>query len=104
MGRLNEFFCPSCAYLVQVSGGPDRGFLVATVTISCATCRKLVDVDLPGPIYDDMLMPVPDVPAPPPPCPSARTIEHVVTEWRAPGPCPRCRETLFGTGRRWLWD
>ena len=44
MGRSYLFECPRCAYRAPVSGGPDRGLDVATLTIVCRDCRKLYDV------------------------------------------------------------
>jgi hypothetical protein len=99
MGQHFQFRCASCAYEVEVSGGPDCGFAVATQTIACSKCKKLYDVVTskdPG---------NPDAPAVPLRCPRSRGAAHRVTAWNGGDPCPRCSETMVATGESLaLWD
>lgn len=44
MGHRYGFTCPACGYQAEVSGGPDSGKLVTVQTMTCLTCRSLVDV------------------------------------------------------------
>ena len=100
MGQWNAFRCAACAYSAEVSGGPDCGRRVRTVTISCATCRKLYDVSVSDEPLKEPPDPVPDNPM----CPSGRTQTHRTELWRHPGPCPRCGETMIDEGASTDWD
>ena len=100
MGACFEFRCPGCPYTAEVSGGPDCGFSVGTVTISCATCRKLRDAVITEDAWKDEPDPVPAHPR----CPSARTRVHRTVLWCDPGPCPRCGTTMEKGELRVLWD
>ncbi|MEZ5098590.1 MAG: hypothetical protein R3C15_02025 [Thermoleophilia bacterium] len=44
MGRRYTMTCDACGYQAEVSGGPDSGKLVTVQTMTCLTCRSLVDV------------------------------------------------------------
>lgn len=100
MGAWYTFRCPGCAYTAEVSGGPDCGFNVGTVTISCATCRTLRDVDYTNEVWKEPRDPLPEHPQ----CPSARTRTHRTKLWRHPGPCPKCRVTMEDQGGITIWD
>jgi hypothetical protein len=90
MGCQYSFACPRCAYLADVSGGPDRGFMARTVTVACLGCRELRDVEV-------ATLNVTDAP----PCASSG---HSTTLWAHPGPCPRCGETLNRGESTVDWD
>ena len=100
MGTHYAFRCPGCAYTAEVSGGSDVGMSVGTVTISCATCRKLRDVVVTEAPWNDPPDPVPEQPR----CTSARTRLHRTVLWCDPGPCPRCGVTMLNEGMTVLWD
>ena len=100
MGTIYAFRCPRCAYTAEVSGGPDCGFSVGTVTISCATCRKLRDVVVTHEPWKNPPDPVPEHPR----CTSSRTRVHHTVLWRDPGPCPRCALMMVNDGETLLWD
>ena len=44
MGERHPYRCPACGYLALVSGGDDCGFFVATRTVVCDRCAKILDV------------------------------------------------------------
>ena len=44
MGMRFRFICDACQYEAHVSGQPDHGMIVRTVTMACGGCRNLVDV------------------------------------------------------------
>ncbi len=90
MGTWYLFRCPGCGYSAEVSGGPDVGEVSRTVTISCATCRKLRDAIVSEEPWKEPPDPVPEHPR----CPGERTRKHRTTVWTAPGPCPRCGSVI----------
>lgn len=94
MGSWYEFGCGKCGYTVEVSGGPDVGMSSRTVTISCATCKRLRDVVISEEPWKDPPDPVPLHPK----CPSSRTRKHATTLWRDPGPCPKCGTRMHHLG------
>lgn len=98
MGARYPFTCPGCGYLAEVSGEADFGFNALTVTIICATCKKLRDVVV------GIGEPAANVPQAPV-CPSARTRSHAIQVWEHPGPCPRCGAIMVrGSAPTILWD
>jgi predicted RNA-binding Zn-ribbon protein involved in translation (DUF1610 family) len=100
VGGLYEFTCPACGYAADVSGGPDVGLASATVTISCATCRKLRDVVVSNEPWKRSPDAVPDHPR----CPSSRTRVHKTELWSHPGPCPQCGATMRVGTLTVIWD
>lgn len=84
----------------MVSGAPDVGEVARTVTISCATCRKLRDAVISEEPWKEPAAPMPARVR----CPGSRTRDHVTELWRDPGPCPRCAETMVRGELSVLWD
>jgi hypothetical protein len=108
MGTRFEFNCRACGYSAMVSGGPDVGMTVRTVTIACDTCKKLRDavVEEFGAVVGGSESGGPP-PAPPgsPQCPGSRTRVHKTRLWTAPGPCPRCGAGPMTPGQSFVdWD
>jgi hypothetical protein len=100
MGSLHSFTCKKCGYEAQVSGGPDLGMACATVTISCATCKKLHDVVVSEEPWKQPPDPVPERPK----CPSSRTRVHETRLWKHPGACPKCGSRMSRRDLGVLWD
>ncbi len=100
MGQRHELACPACGYSAVVSGGADVGEACRTVTITCATCRKLHDVVVSDEPWKEPPDPVPERPR----CPRARGRVHETALWNDPGPCPRCGITLERGEMIVLWD
>lgn len=97
MGSWRNFKCDKCGYEAMVSGGPDCGFDVRVVTISCAGCREIMDVTVGTPLEDEAT-----VLRRPLRC--ARNRSHQVQLWNAGGPCPRCGAPMTPGDFVALWD
>jgi len=91
MGTSYDFKCKACGYKTHVCGGQSVGFVAVVHTMTCKDCRELVDV-LTGremqvgptgdPDYDEQLGRCPECDG------------RDVAKWTAPGPCPKCGETM----------
>lgn len=92
--------CAKCGYSADVSGGPDRGFVVEVETCSCDGCRELVDVVTGGFDTRGESTPVPTSARRCPECGSSR-----VRPWPDHRPCPKCGgEMNAGGGTVTMWD
>ena len=103
MGTSCDFACKACGYTAHVCGGHDVGFVAVIHTMTCRDCRELIDVltgrqGVVGPTGD------PDYDEDLGRCP--RCMGRNVTEWTAPGPCPRCGESVNQAegGEIIMWD
>jgi hypothetical protein len=102
MGARYPFSCNACGYSADVSGGPDGGETIRTVTITCATCKKLRDVTVGDVMAGEAKAPARSAS---PRCPGSRTRVHETRLWTHPGPCPRCGSTPMVKGEGiTLWD
>ena len=87
MGSLFDFICRSCGYNASVCGGRDFGFVAVVQTMTCSTCRELVDVLIgregkDGPTGD------PEFDADIGRCPECNGDQ--VVPWPTTRPCPKC--------------
>jgi hypothetical protein len=99
MGTLFIFSCPKCGHEVEVSGGKDFGFAIATNTILCKTCKELYNVvtsNEPWNASEDDWVPKAFR------CPKSK--RHVVELWSHPGPCPKCQDFLTRGNPTVNWD
>jgi hypothetical protein len=112
VGRKYRFFCESCGYEAQVSGGPDRGWFAAAHTVSCPRCRELSDAELCNAFHDISAFDLLRL--------SGHDLalwmqsqkktrcgldgRHAASLWSHPGPCPRCGTTLRREGPVAMWD
>jgi|SRR6266478_5484119 len=104
MGQRYLFVCSPCKYEAEVSGGPDRGMVIGTVTMYCGTCRELCDV--PSRFFQDHMLSesfdekgfedIVDR------CPKCGGRE--LAKWMASDPCPRCGGAMERGGPGTLWD
>lgn len=99
MGQKYEFWCESCGYEAQVSGGEDAGELVCTQTVACQQCESLYDVTT---AKRDLAVESFFFREVEPRCPRRKT--HSIREWEHPGPCPKCGEDMHQGGLEMLWD
>lgn len=96
MGVLQGFACSACDYGAMVAGGDSLTMSCVTRTVSCISCRELLDVvtrsfelgNFPPPSAerDDV------APEAPLQCPEG--MSHEVTAWEKGGPCPRCGKPM----------
>ena len=105
MGSLYEFSCPGCGYRVEVCGGLGYGMLDVDHTVSCPTCRRLSDLELPCKVWevmDDLDRPIlPGGPRPawlPERIRCALDRRHKATLWGASGTLSEMRRNP-GQGR-----
>lgn len=96
MGAVSRFICLACGYEAEVSGGPDAGLAVDTITIVCRDCAELYDVVV------QEHRPQEPVVAYSPRCPQSAT--HVCAPWNDPGPCPRCATEMIQAEHILYWD
>jgi hypothetical protein len=101
MGSWTEFICDNCDYSTEVSGGKAKGFEAVVETMTCHSCRQLVDVLIGrcgqegpsgDPAYDKNLGR----------CPKCHGNDLSV--WTMPGKCPKCDEQMREGDLRALWD
>ncbi|QDT24785.1 hypothetical protein Pan153_00780 [Gimesia panareensis] len=84
MGSTYHYKCNDCGYTVEVSGGPDVGFVVKTQTGVCSICNELVDYVTEVWCPDGKIEKTVVIGA----CPKCKTqIEQV---WNHGDPCPKC--------------
>lgn len=106
VGTLSEFTCPECGYSAEVSGGDDVGMSVVTTTISCKTCKKLLDVV----ISEEPWLVTLDEPGLPlrpdfePKLRCKKSARHEVERWTFPGARPRCGTMMEQGEGMVLWD
>jgi len=82
MGAIYRFFCPTCGYSSEVSGGDDCGFVSATKTIQCDKCQIIRDVETSRTPWDEKsIKPISKLK-----CPKCR---RKVKEWDGEQ-CPKC--------------
>lgn len=98
MGRSFLHRCGACGYEAEVSGGPDRGNLATTITVSCGKCQALYDVVetwgsgwREGPLRRVA-----------PRCPKHES--HTVRPWTSGDPCPRCGRRIAQGEAAKAWD
>lgn len=102
MGTAHEYCCPDCGYSAIVSGGRDIGMVVVVRTMTCISCKELVDVIVgfygeDGPVGDAEMDKDLHV------CPECGGDE--VTAWGPDQPCPRCDSAMNrNEGYEELWD
>jgi DNA-directed RNA polymerase subunit RPC12/RpoP len=83
MGTLVTHRCSDCGYEADVSGGPDAGMLVETMTMSCGRCHAIVDVVVSHHDRKRSAQPAPT-------CPDCGAHPGHLVEWTTGGPCPKC--------------
>ena len=96
MGSQSEQKCIACGYSAVVSGRKDRGFEATTVTIVCADCRDLYDVQ------DGWSLPFPGRKTPKVRCPESAS--HKFIPWTSGDPCPRCAGEMREGDLQICWD
>ncbi len=108
MGSRSRFECQSCHYQAVVSGGDSVGMMVETTTVSCNSCKKLMDVVVSRPTREsrpesDRGMGRPGRERLPIACRNSPS--HKVHKWSHPGPCPVCGQTMqLVPGMPICWD
>ena len=108
MGSATDYSCPDCGYHVDhMVSGYDFGEMSHVLAVSCATCRRLHRVLLPGRPSEPAARGIrADAEAGRLPagvrCP--RSAKHAIVVWSDPGPCPRCGATLKRGGHWSIWD
>lgn len=107
MGMMFTVSCDACGYRAErMVSGYDRGMMAHVVGTTCAECRELHVVRLPGNPWE----PPPELAfqnqAPSLPagvvCPA--NPDHHLTPWHAPGPCPRCEAVMGRMEEMIMWD
>ena len=101
MGSWIEFTCEKCAYRAEVSGGRDCGMVAVIETMTCWSCRQLVDVLIgqygrdgrTGDSNYDKDLGI---------CPECRSKDVAV--WKESGPCPKCNARMTKGQPTALWD
>ena len=87
MGGMFDFNCPGCGYDATVCGGREVGFMAVLQTMTCDTCKELVDVligreGVDGPTGD------PEYDADIGLCPECNGDKVAI--WPPTMPCPKC--------------
>lgn len=97
MGTLYQFWCESCGYGAEVSGGRDCGMASGTATVVCEICQELFDVV----VSEDAISQKPDREMP---IRCSKSSEHPCRLWTSPGPCPKCGATMVRGKETLIWD
>ncbi len=101
MGVKYLFWCPSCGYKTEVSGGKDAGMLSVVRTMTCHDCCKLVDVLIgaygqEGKTEDDEFNKQLGR------CPLCNGMN--VDKWEEKRPCPKCKKEIIKGDIVCHWD
>lgn len=116
MGANINCRCPGCGYSADVTGCQSSGYHILVVTVSCQTCHTLSNAVVrryraEEAAAENYTAAVEEYGAEacsgriPPRCRyAAPGEEHVVSIWTAPGPCPRCGDTIPAGMATCLWD
>jgi len=103
MGARYTYSCPGCRYSANVSGEPDRGFVLFTRTGFCSTCNELVDYATdPSPDHGLLFYDLEGQPKKDGICP--RCENPVMQEWHDGDPCPRCNAQFAPRVGYLMWD
>ena len=103
MGQMHNFVCLECGYEAEViDEGKDGGMGLVLVTISCADCQVLYNVEPEGDLWRLVLSRIPFNPIGIA-CP--RDPSHRVRPWTDPWPCPVCGGEMKNDGTlKCDWD
>lgn len=92
MGATIQYRCGKCGYAAELSEGVGM-MAIETGVFVCPECEELVSVAVKNLATERKLKPR---------CPNARS--HKLETWQAPGPCPRCGNTIKRGRVIGLWD
>ena len=100
LGSTYKFTCPGCGYTVEVGGGKQFGKMTATITISCETCKQLLDIVLSEPAIK-----VAEPSWKPPKRIVCLECNRDLTDfWEYPDNCPKCGRRMDKGEKVATWD